>query len=328
MSNIGSNQNGPLTAPANSQSQPQLQCPMAKSTKPKPRYAQSKLSFSTESGSNVVFQTLCGANSTDAGVMTNLMTAGFTQDHDQDHEQCEQQTANTGPGGSVNADWPGLPGPAAGAGADVGAGASKAPLANANANAGKQQGNNANALIPRKNWAELVNEAECFVSNLPVLGHKPEVAPIFLNFKHIAHEGYKIPLIEVAAAVGKVVSDSNVDGIQPIHSGWQIYVKTDKDWNTLVSQGIQLAGKWISLQALAREPGFNANAKIIVKDLPLNEISNDYVLHAVKSQVDIKSKVWYSNIWIDGKLTHLWNGDHFFYITDEEVLICCAQILI
>ena len=294
---------------------------MAKSTKPKPRYAQSKLSFNIESGSNVRFEALHGANSTDARVMRNLMTAGFTQDHDHDHEHSDQPTANAGPGGSVSADWPGLPCPAASTGTGAGAGTSKAPLANANANAGKQQGNDVNVPIPRKNWAELVNEAEHFVSDLPVLGYKPEVAPIFLNFKHIACEGYKIPLIEVASALGKVVGDSNVDGIQPMHSGWQIYIKTDKDQNALVSQGIQLAGKWISLQAPAREPGFNtnANAKIIVKNLLLNEISNDDVLHAVKSQVHIKSEVWYSNIWIDGKCTHLQNGDRFFYITDQVV---------
>ena len=122
---------------------------------------------------------------------------------------------------SVSADWPGLPGSA------INAGTAKAHLANATA--GKQQSNEMNTQVSRKNWAELVNEAECFVSDLPVLGHKPEVALIFLNFKCVAHEGYKIPLIEVAAAVGKVVGDSNVDGVQPMHSGWQIYVKTDKD---------------------------------------------------------------------------------------------------
>ena len=79
------------------------------------------------------------------------------------------------------------------------------------------------------NWSDIVNEAERFISGLPVAGHKLEVAPIFLNFKQVAREGFKIPLIEVAAAVGRVVGDINVDGIQLMQSGWQIYVKTEKD---------------------------------------------------------------------------------------------------
>ncbi len=109
-----------------------------------------------------------------------------------------------------------------------------------------------------------------------------------------------------------------MDGVQPMRSGWQIYVKMEYDHTLLISRGIQLAGKWINLQALVWEPGF-ANAKIILKDLPINEVSNDEILKAVKQKVDIKSEVWYSNIWIDGKWTHLHNGDHFFYITERDV---------
>ncbi len=68
--------------------------------------------------------------------------------------------------------------------------------------------------------------------------HKPDIAPVFLNFKQVSREGFKIPLIEVAAVVGKVVRDTNVDGIQLMRSGWQIYMKTDYDHTTLVSRGI------------------------------------------------------------------------------------------
>ena len=38
------------------------------------------------------------------------------------------------------------------------------------------------------------------------------------------------------------------------------------------------------------------NAKIILKDLPLNEVSNEQVLKAVKERYEVKSEVWYSNI--------------------------------
>ncbi len=119
-----------------------------------------------------------------------------------------------------------------------------------------------------KTWSDIVSEAEHFVSDQPVLSHKPEVAPVFLNFKCMAREGIKIPLIEVAATVGQVVGDTHVDGVQPMHSGWQIYVKTDKDHEVLITQGIQLAGKWISLQAPTQTPGFSMNAKIILRSSP------------------------------------------------------------
>ena len=69
-----------------------------------------------------------------------------------------------------------------------------------------------------RSWSDVVNKSEHFVSNVPVMAHKPDIAPVFLNFKWVSREGFKIPLIEVAAAVGKVVRDTNVDGVQLIRS--------------------------------------------------------------------------------------------------------------
>ncbi len=34
-----------------------------------------------------------------------------------------------------------------------------------------------------RSWSDVVNESERFVSNIPMVGHKPEIAPEFLNFK-------------------------------------------------------------------------------------------------------------------------------------------------
>ncbi len=51
----------------------------------------------------------------------------------------------------------------------------------------------------------------------------------------------------------------------------------------------------------------------------MNEVSNQDVLTQVKKTCEIKSEVWYSNIWVDGKKTHLRNGDHFFYIAEKDV---------
>ena len=129
-----------------------------------------------------------------------------------------------------------------------------------------------------RSFANVVDYSKGFLPNLPSLEHEPDICPIFLGFKRIAREGSKILLIQVAAAVGVVVSQWNVDGIQSICSGWQIYIKTEADHLKLVSIGIELAGKSINLQAPVRDPNFTPNVKVILKDLPLNEVSNDRIL--------------------------------------------------
>ncbi len=116
-----------------------------------------------------------------------------------------------------------------------------------------------------------------------------------------------------------MLANINVYGVQPLCNGWQIYVKMEADRAQLLTSGLQLAGKWISLQAPIHDSGFSTNAKIILKDLPMNEVSNQYVLVQVKKTCEIKSEVWYSNIWVDVKKTHLRNGDCFFYIAEKDV---------
>ncbi len=154
-----------------------------------------------------------------------------------------------------------------------------------------------------------------------MLEHKPEVWPVFLGFKRVVREGYKIPLIQVTAAVGDMVGKQNVDVVQPMKSGWQIYVRTEADRLKLLSTRIELAGKSIDLQAPVRDPNFTPNVKIILKDLPLNEVTNDWVLLTLKNLegVEVQSPVRYSNIFVDGCRTHLQNGDRFVYVTESSV---------
>ncbi len=170
-------------------------------------------------------------------------------------------------------------------------------------------------------FAEVADFSKGFSPNFHILEHKPEVQPVFLGFKRVAREGYKIPLIQVAAAVGDVVGKQNIDAVQLIKSGWQIYVRTEADRLKLMSTRIELVGKSIDLLALVRDPNFTPNVKIILKDLPLNEVTNDRVLLALKNLegVEVQSPVKYSNIFVDGHCTHLWNGDRFVYVTESSV---------
>ncbi len=97
-------------------------------------------------------------------------------------------------------------------------------------------------------YAAVSKQNTGFTENIPSLEYKPEVCPVFLNFKQVAWEGYKIPLIQVATAIAKAIGEVNVvDVIQPMQNGWQIYVKTEVDRVALMTRGIELAGKsWSS----------------------------------------------------------------------------------
>ncbi len=68
-------------------------------------------------------------------------------------------------------------------------------------------------------FAEVLNFSKGFSSTYQSVEHKPDVKPIFLGFKRVACEGSKIPLIQVATAVGNVVGLKNIDAIQPMRNG-------------------------------------------------------------------------------------------------------------
>ncbi len=57
----------------------------------------------------------------------------------------------------------------------------------------------------------------------------------------------------------------------------------------------------------------------MIKDLPLNEVSNKEVLDVFKMLAPVASPVKYNNIWLDGHCMHLCNGDQFLYIPKEHI---------
>ncbi len=78
---------------------------------------------------------------------------------------------------------------------------------------------NAKSGPPTCTFAEVLDFSKGFSPIYQSVEHKPDVKPIFLGFKWVAHEGSKIPLIQVATAVGNVVGPKNVDAIQPMRNG-------------------------------------------------------------------------------------------------------------
>ncbi len=174
--------------------------------------------------------------------------------------------------------------------------------------------------IPPRSWADLAGR-DCethFSVDTLMLDHTPTVQPIFVNYKKVSFKGFRTPLIDIAATVGQVVGDENVDAIQPTRNGWQIYVRTDLDHVNLIASGMDVAGKHLSLE-LHPFTVTTPNVKIILKDLPLHEVGNNVILISVKTICPIASEVKYSNIWVDGRRTHLHNGDCFFYVVEDHV---------
>ncbi len=112
--------------------------------------------------------------------------------------------------------------------------------------------------------------------------------------------GVRVSLIQIAMPVTQSVSnDQFVDAVQPMKTGWWIYMRTSSDRAKLVELGITLNGKHISLCADLR-PGFKKMVCITIKDLPLHTMDNMTVLEAVSTDYSVVSDVQYATVWFEG----------------------------
>ncbi len=90
------------------------------------------------------------------------------------------------------------------------------------------------------------------------------------------------------------------------------------DHNLLISRGINVAGQYIMLHSELRSMQA-ASVKVVFKDLPLHSVTNEEVLEVVKEYCKVSSEVKYANLWFEGKMTSVRNGDCFIYIPVTEV---------
>ncbi len=149
--------------------------------------------------------------------------------------------------------------------------------------------------------------------------HKAEVAPVFLAYNRVSSEGQHISLIQIATSVCQALSDpSAVDAIQPMHIGWCIYVQGITDKQTLINKSIVVAGKYVALRSEYRSAQ-KKSVKITLKDLPLHSMGNEDVLESVKEHCEVLSMVNYSNVWHNGCITNICNGDRFVYIAATDL---------
>ena len=95
-------------------------------------------------------------------------------------------------------------------------------------------------------------------------------------------------------------------------------MKIEADHETLVKKGITVAGKYVMLCS-DMHTGQRNMVKITIKDLTLHSVSNQDVLDVVKAFYPPQSDVKYSNIWFNGKVTSICNGDHFLYMVQSDL---------
>ena len=156
-------------------------------------------------------------------------------------------------------------------------------------------------------------------SDKTAMQHKTDIPPIFLGYNRVHVAGKLIPLLQIAEAVLKAMGTDNVlNVVQPMCTGWYIYMKTEVDHETLVKKGITVTGKHIMLCS-DMHTGQRQMVKITIKDLPLHSVSNQDVLDAVKAFCPPQSDVKYSNIWFNGKVTSIYNRDHFLYVAQSDL---------
>ncbi len=81
----------------------------------------------------------------------------------------------------------------------------------------------------------------------------------------------------------------------------------------LITKGLTVAGKYVALHSEYKSASRNS-VKITLRDLPLHDVGNEDVLEALHELCTVLSTISYSNIWHNGQLTNICNGDRFVYI--------------
>ncbi len=83
--------------------------------------------------------------------------------------------------------------------------------------------------------------------------------------------------------------------------------------------GITVAGRYIQLRSEFYLKA-KKSLKVTLCDLPLHSIGNEEVLHALNDVCHVISTVNYTNVWLNGKLTSIWNGDRFTYVDAQDIV--------
>ncbi len=157
---------------------------------------------------------------------------------------------------------------------------------------------------PVDSWASLAGKNVDSLFHRTAAEYVLQVRPIILAYKYISWEAHHLPIAEIALSIAWAVNNADqIDGIQPMKSGWNIYIKTEVDRAQLLISGLNVASQYVALTVSRSNQ--TESVKLIIKDLPLHEVSNQDVLAALKENFEVLSEVKYSNVFINGKCIHL-----------------------
>ncbi|CAG2254649.1 unnamed protein product [Mytilus edulis] len=137
------------------------------------------------------------------------------------------------------------------------------------------------------------------------------VKPVFVEesdvFSHIPKEatrGLFLTISEMYKAVGAVVPDRSVMGLQRIKGLWRIYLDTLKGKEFLLSEGLEIRGKSISIYSMNPRVRIQENStdvKIRIKDVPLSADNKQVILY-------LRERLRYNDM-----ITNCQTGDRIVY---------------
>lgn len=154
---------------------------------------------------------------------------------------------------------------------------------------------------------------------------KGYIEPVFFKLKDISPDINEdsenaISGYEICKAIGKIIGDTNVDGVQQVRSLFRVYVKTkEARARLLLREALPVMGKVVPLYdtnpfLAGQNSPDDVREKIIIRDLPLS-VSNEEILKLLNEK-----KVGYFGGIKYGKfrnrsneLTDFRNGDRFIY---------------
>ncbi len=76
-------------------------------------------------------------------------------------------------------------------------------------------------------WAQITGKTHESLFTGTASEHVTQIRLVFLAYNRVAIKGHCIPISEVVSALAHAVGDANqIDGVQVMLSGWNIYMKT------------------------------------------------------------------------------------------------------
>ena len=141
--------------------------------------------------------------------------------------------------------------------------------------------------------------------------------PVYCKHKDLCDRKDKIDPYEICDAAAKSIGEDNVVGAQPLENLWKIYARNAESRTSLLSKGINVRGRYITLYDSNPEDTnieYLPTEKVIFRDLPLEMDNTEIANYLSAMNVETTSEVKYGNVMLPtGKWSTYRNGDRYVY---------------